>query len=83
MRWSVEEFRDVGRLVKCDQAQLGAGSAFCVGEVELGRLLAGWVQVQPPGRDTMACRGMMRAEPESAVWWWEMSTKRVTERRED
>ena len=50
-----------------------------VGEVELGRLLAGWVQVQPPRRDTMACRTVMRVKPESAVWWWEMSSKKGTE----
>lgn len=33
--WSTGEFRDAGRLVKCDQAQLEAGGAFRVGEVEL------------------------------------------------
>lgn len=51
----------------------------CVGEVELERLLARWVQVQPPGRDTMACRTMMRVKPGSAVWRWGMSSGRVTE----
>lgn len=38
--WWSAEFRDAVRLVKCDQAQLGARDVFCVDEVELGRLLA-------------------------------------------
>lgn len=38
--WWSAEFRDAVRLVKCDQAQLGAGDAFSVDEVELWRLLA-------------------------------------------